>query len=232
MPFSATCPECDATVKVPDAAAGKKVRCKSCQAVFRAPDPDDEDDRPVRGSRRRTEDDDRPARKGGRKRKKGGNPVLYIVGVVAGLALIGGAIAFVVGSRGDQGDRGNTADAGKTEVLQPGVPGRQPAQEDYGEHVHLRVAQTLDQGDGRLWVTLEFEFQKPTQLPGQYRMVVLQPDGTESVGTIKPTDVTGNKGKWVALLARGAVRTYWVAKVKPGTTAPLHAVSNKVEAGG
>ena len=36
MPFPVTCPECDSTQDVPDEVAGKRLRCKTCQAVFRA----------------------------------------------------------------------------------------------------------------------------------------------------------------------------------------------------
>lgn len=32
MPISVTCPECEATYRVPDEAAGKAIKCKKCGA--------------------------------------------------------------------------------------------------------------------------------------------------------------------------------------------------------
>jgi predicted Zn finger-like uncharacterized protein len=70
MPITATCPECDTRVKVPDASAGKKVRCPSCKAIFTAPAAEEEavSRRPraeARAARSRDEDEDdrRPSRR-------------------------------------------------------------------------------------------------------------------------------------------------------------------------
>jgi hypothetical protein len=90
MPFPVTCPECDSTQKVPDEAAGKRLRCKGCQTVFRAGNADvdivaegpppartgrsrDDVEEP-RPSRRRPRDDDeeeRPRRKSWRGEDEG-----------------------------------------------------------------------------------------------------------------------------------------------------------------
>ncbi len=74
MSFSISCPECDARLTVPDNFAGKKLRCKKCDAVFLANRPgtsaeaksskrseDDDDERP---RRRRPDDDDEPRTRG------------------------------------------------------------------------------------------------------------------------------------------------------------------------
>lgn len=37
MPITCACPECTTKLRVPDTAAGKKVRCTKCQAVFAVP---------------------------------------------------------------------------------------------------------------------------------------------------------------------------------------------------
>jgi LSD1 subclass zinc finger protein len=42
MPISITCSTCNKKLKVPDAAAGKKVRCPACKAVVMVPVPEEE----------------------------------------------------------------------------------------------------------------------------------------------------------------------------------------------
>lgn len=37
MPISIECPECDASLSVPDSAAGKSIRCPECKAVVPVP---------------------------------------------------------------------------------------------------------------------------------------------------------------------------------------------------
>src|SRR6185437_13408394 len=39
MPLSLTCPECAGKLKVPDTAAGKKIKCPKCTAIFVAAEP-------------------------------------------------------------------------------------------------------------------------------------------------------------------------------------------------
>src|SRR5439155_653854 len=39
MPVRVTCPTCSASLRIPDEAAGKKVRCPKCQAMFPTPRP-------------------------------------------------------------------------------------------------------------------------------------------------------------------------------------------------
>lgn len=78
------CPHCDNRVRLPDTAAGKRVRCPRCQEPFRVPADDPDDDRgdgredreprprPRDEERRRPasrdEEDDRPVRRRSRPR--------------------------------------------------------------------------------------------------------------------------------------------------------------------
>src|SRR4051794_11644713 len=105
MPFTETCPECRARQEVPDEAAGKRLRCKRCQTVFRAGNADVEavpdeppprprsrrpdDDRP-RGRDHRDDRDDRPRERGPKKRSV--LPVLLIVIGVVVLIGVGSAV--------------------------------------------------------------------------------------------------------------------------------------------
>ena len=60
MPYKVACPDCRATLMVPDGSEGKKIRCKKCEHVFPAPaapaavveDILDEDERPRRRDER------------------------------------------------------------------------------------------------------------------------------------------------------------------------------------
>src|SRR5262245_30573282 len=80
MPFSIVCPECDARLQVPDALAGKRIKCKKCGGSFvvrRGADRDDgeEDERPTRAAapkarRRADEEEDRPARPSANARRR------------------------------------------------------------------------------------------------------------------------------------------------------------------
>jgi hypothetical protein len=143
MSFRINCPECDEPLSVSEESAGKKVRCKKCDTVFRVPSDDDserskasrrserdEDESPRR--RRREEDeegDERPRRKAGHKssrkaaRKNEKKPItaLYIVGVIlAGLFLVG-AIGFLGWRAGVIGSR-NADVKDKTVVEEKGEP--------------------------------------------------------------------------------------------------------------
>ena len=69
VPITIKCPECGDKRSVPDEFAGKKVKCKSCDAVFRASAPpppaknceeDDEIDEKPRAKRRNEVDEDEP----------------------------------------------------------------------------------------------------------------------------------------------------------------------------
>lgn len=76
MPISLSCAGCNTTLKVPDAFAGKKVKCPKCQAAMVVPAPVDdlapvevmpEDrvrDEPRKKPERREDDDDRPRPEG------------------------------------------------------------------------------------------------------------------------------------------------------------------------
>src|SRR3954468_8252483 len=69
MSFTARCPECEAESSVPDAVAGKAVRCRKCGETFRAKAPRERDpggERPQRKARSHDrDDDDRPRRRRG-----------------------------------------------------------------------------------------------------------------------------------------------------------------------
>jgi predicted Zn finger-like uncharacterized protein len=74
MAMSVKCPECDASYKVTDEAAGKAIKCKKCGAKVPVPAADDEDD-----------DFSNLGDKGDgdAKEKKKGSKTLLIVGIVA-----------------------------------------------------------------------------------------------------------------------------------------------------
>jgi predicted Zn finger-like uncharacterized protein len=73
MPMSVTCPECDASYKVPDEAAGKTIKCKKCGAKVRVPVDDEDNDFSNLGDKG----------DGDAKEKKKGSKTLLIVGIVA-----------------------------------------------------------------------------------------------------------------------------------------------------
>jgi len=103
--LSAVCRNCDAKLKVPETAAGKKIRCPKCEEVFIVPAKEREPVRKVSalvGKRApRIEDDDeddfeeRPRKK---RKKAQGNPLLLwgLIGGIAFLVIAGGAVAAVV----------------------------------------------------------------------------------------------------------------------------------------
>jgi hypothetical protein len=148
MPFPVTCPECDSTQNVPDEAAGKKLRCKSCQAVFRAePPPESETERaPATRKRSRTDDEDRSRKshprdreddrrrrdaeeddvRPGRRKPRKRSPLPLIVGLV-GLVLVlgcGGLVAYLV--FGGRSEKAFTPPDGMYTVTFPGTPRQKP----------------------------------------------------------------------------------------------------------
>jgi predicted Zn finger-like uncharacterized protein len=88
MAMSVKCPECDASYKVTDEAAGKAIKCKKCGAKVPVPAADDEDD----------DDFSNLGDKGdGDAKEKKGSKTLLIVGIVAAvltccLCLPGGGV--------------------------------------------------------------------------------------------------------------------------------------------
>jgi hypothetical protein len=106
MSIAVVCPECDKSLKVPDAQAGKKIRCPHCKGVVPVPadedERDEEDDRsarPAKASRRdedeEEEDEERP--RGGS--KKG----LWIGVGVGSVLLIGLVVGLIFAFRGKGG---------------------------------------------------------------------------------------------------------------------------------
>ncbi|HVK07232.1 MAG TPA: hypothetical protein VM597_00505 [Gemmataceae bacterium] len=152
-----TCPECGSTLEVPDAAAGKRLRCKNCQAMFR-PDAaaadaarptrkrvnDDEDDRPRPRPRRAEGDaddaDDRPAR-----RPASGSRLPLVLGLAGlGILLVGGAVAAFLAFGGSAGSREFTDPDGVFTASFPGKPKEQttaaPQPDRWGEKIYSATA--------------------------------------------------------------------------------------------
>src|SRR5262245_37812538 len=104
MALKVNCPGCGAVLSLPDAVAGKTIRCTRCKATFVAPAPADDlpAARPVRRgagagaaagsarSRRRDDDDVDVPESGG-----GNNTALIVGGVVAGVLVLG-VITFLL----------------------------------------------------------------------------------------------------------------------------------------
>jgi predicted Zn finger-like uncharacterized protein len=91
MAIKVTCPSCGSVFKFGEEQAGKKVKCKNCQATIAVPADDEDEDRDDAAEER----DDRPARKRSAPAKQGSNKTLFIIlGVVGGLLLLccGGSI--------------------------------------------------------------------------------------------------------------------------------------------
>lgn len=114
MPISTTCPECGAKYNLAEAMAGKKIKCKKCEAVIAVPQADEDDEgvtaaapragasarRPRRDDdddRDDRDDDDRPSRPVAKKSGGGSTVLLVVGGVLLVLLLVcGGAIGFFI----------------------------------------------------------------------------------------------------------------------------------------
>jgi predicted Zn finger-like uncharacterized protein len=128
MSIKTTCPECQARFTLEDELEGKKIRCRSCQAVFGPISRRDEE--PVREKERTTtrrrEEDERPA---SRKREADrlvrrikkpagtGMPVAWLIGAVLGLivfigAVVGGILWMVQQQSGDTDSAATAAVSG------------------------------------------------------------------------------------------------------------------------
>jgi predicted Zn finger-like uncharacterized protein len=142
------CPECDTSMKVADEVIGKKVRCKSCKAVFRAESSDvevAEDDEPAPRKAKpvkraaRDDDDERPRKASGKKKRKAKpkSQLPLILGLVGGfVVLVGVAVgAYLVFGRSekpepDDGAGGGGPNVGRyrqDELFGPGEGGRPKA---------------------------------------------------------------------------------------------------------
>src|SRR5262245_11746914 len=93
MPISVTCPECEATYRVADEAAGKSIKCKKCGTLVSIPAQGGEAQ--AAGAKRRAgqQTDDESGSKSRTKKKSGAGKILIIVGgvVVLGCCLCTGA---------------------------------------------------------------------------------------------------------------------------------------------
>ena len=103
MPVKLNCPECDATLTVPESFLGKTLPCKFCGETFKARPPrsGSDDDLPPRKRSPRSGDgdDERPQRKAGKKSKTRGSLPFY-VGVLAASLLAIGAVGLVLWTQG------------------------------------------------------------------------------------------------------------------------------------
>src|SRR4051812_37127812 len=108
MPQSALCPDCDRTMKVPDDAEGKKIRCPGCRAILlvaedglragaaksaRKATREDDEEEPARSKRREAEE--KPKKK--KKKRRGGVPAwVWITGGLAACLLVGVTLVLVL----------------------------------------------------------------------------------------------------------------------------------------
>jgi hypothetical protein len=142
MSFRINCPECDERLTLSDESAGKRVRCKNCDAVFRAqrgnaPEgskksrrSDEEDEAPRRRRREEDEEVEEPprrkagsknSRKAASKNEKKTVTVLYVVGVIVAFLFLAGALGFLGWRAGVIGSR-NADVKEKTVVEEKGEP--------------------------------------------------------------------------------------------------------------
>jgi predicted RNA-binding Zn-ribbon protein involved in translation (DUF1610 family) len=95
MAISVACPSCERELKVKDELAGRKVKCPGCGEAVTIPASEEEEEPAVKKRRSEEEDeDDRPRKK---KKKKQSNQML-ILGVIAGVALLGLCAVGSIGS--------------------------------------------------------------------------------------------------------------------------------------
>ncbi len=110
MAITTECPHCGKSVRAPDSAAGKRVKCSGCQAAFRVSVPSrDEDETADDSSGRVTAKPKVPTRRSAadepkrpRKKKRRTSPVLLVAalgGVVLLVGLVGGGIWLALRGR-------------------------------------------------------------------------------------------------------------------------------------
>jgi hypothetical protein len=240
MSFPVTCPECDSTQNVPNEAAGKRLRCKSCQAVFRAGNADvdivdegppparrerprDDGDRPQ--SRRPRDEADEPApRKRGRtagRKKSSLSVVLVAIGgfvVVAGLGIgiawMAGAFELIPQSEDGKGG-GTSAGAG-------GGAGAGGRKLKFGSPPPLTVEQAQVTAvrrteNGRDGIDISFRFINGHRRGDEHALVVVFPEGS-STDFLKHASM-GDVGQRPIRIAfePGASSSFeiWIGKLRP-----------------
>jgi predicted Zn finger-like uncharacterized protein len=203
MAVEVKCPACRAILAVPEAALGKKLRCKKCGDVFRSEppaaaeprddedepksrkraEPDEDDDRPARRSARSRDDDeddedDRPARRSKKQRKKS-NPVLYIVGLLVAVAVAVTAIVVVVNMARDREEAAKNQAGGTTRGGdQPGEKGTSiGAPAPMAEQLVTVSAPVFSRAGGGPTVSVDYEIFGDRTLPPRLILVIRYMDG-------------------------------------------------------
>ncbi len=207
MAVEVKCPACRAALAVPEAALGKKLRCKKCGEVFRSEpaaaearddddepkrrkraEPDEDDDRPARRSARSRDDDedegeedDRPARRSKKKGKKS-NPALYIVGLLVAVAVAVTAIVVVVNMARDREEAAKNQGAGTTRGGdQPGEKGTSiGAPAPMAEQLVTVSAPTFSRAGGGPTVSVDYEVFGDKTLPARLILVIRYMDGFQT----------------------------------------------------
>jgi hypothetical protein len=232
MATSLTCPECAATLSVPETFLGKTLRCKHCGETFKAKAPkrpveEDDEPRPAKKRPRDDDDDNRPRKVGKKKRKqkpKSQTPlILGLIGGVVVLAGVGIGIAYFAGafdsrtkaagsgaavaSGGSGGGSGQSFESIPLASIRVGSPPRQAE-----EYVRLSLVGVKD-NFGHVELTIGFEFLPGHATDVEYTMVVIRSDGNDTL-YIDPEDAMRGQR-----FIEDAVRPteIWVAKRKRGT---------------
>lgn len=135
MTIQVTCGECGKGYRIPDEKAGRKIRCRQCEAVIRIPDVEDEHDEDAYEDDGHEERYAAPSRRGtstsgkGRQAKsKAGPGIGLIIGSVGALLVVGVAGAFVL--NGDAEDPVDPAEPNEALAIAndpANVPANNPA---------------------------------------------------------------------------------------------------------
>jgi transcription initiation factor TFIIIB Brf1 subunit/transcription initiation factor TFIIB len=192
----------------------------------RQPDQDEPRRRRARDDGDDEEEDDeeeRPARKAKKKKKKK-SPLPLIIGVLAALSLVGGAIGAVGWSRG-WFDGKPIDDASKPIA-------RATVEEDYTEHVRLRFVEFFETKDDRAGAIFDLEFPKPLGNYSLYYTVHEDANGKQHRTPLTQLRLQNGKQKLTVIFGRLGenVRfSYWIGKKKiRGTEDDLVRVSNLI----
>ncbi|HEX3150751.1 MAG TPA: hypothetical protein VHR66_21920 [Gemmataceae bacterium] len=180
----------------------------------RTRDDDDEDDE---------NEDERPVHKSKKKAKKKSS-LPFILGVLAALLLMAGAVGAVGWTRG-WFDGTIKDDSSKP------IP-RAPAEEDYSEHVRLRFVEFFESKDDRGGAIIDLEFPKPLGNYSLYFTVYEDANGKQHRTPLNQLRLQNGKQKLTVFFGRlgEEVRfSYWIGKKKiRGTEDDLVRVSNVI----
>jgi predicted Zn finger-like uncharacterized protein len=236
------CPECNARVSVPDGAAGKRLRCRKCDHVFRAGTADvdvvaDEtpgrrpprrdDDRPRRPrdddekprSRRRAveedeedEDDDEDERPARKKGKKARKK-----SSLPFLLGVVAALVLAVGAIGvvvawSQGMFGGPGADPFADAEKPVERTIAREPEDFSEHVVIRFAGLDEWPGGRLYPKIEYESKHPGPTAAQFYVLVYRQPRGEYTSPLKLDASRRLKGSLTVPYVRDPEMTVYVAR--------------------